>query len=138
MFPGNPEVCDGKDNDCDGAVDDVSVGTASIRASKAAPATATYSWSAVSGAATYDAVYGGLAVLRSTGGGFKSAVTGCLANDAAATAFSEGSTPPVGDGLWYLVRANNICGVPGTYDDPSPPQVDDRDAEIGAAGGACP
>jgi hypothetical protein len=138
IFPGNPEVCDGKDNDCDGRADNIPVGVAAIAAAKSAPLTASFSWPAVAGASSYDAVLGRLSTLRSSGGDFNLAMKDCAANNVAAPSFSDSNDPGVGDAFWYLVRANNVCGVAGSYDEPPGRQIGSRDGEIAASGGDCP
>jgi hypothetical protein len=42
-----------------------------------------------------------------------------------------------GDGFFYLVRAKAACRA-GTFDSGSPAQQESRDAEVNAAGPACP
>ena len=92
------------------------------------------SWTALSGATSFDVVQGGLSALRSTGGNFQSATQACLANTTG-TSFTTGGTPSAGDGYWFLVRGRN-CGGAGTYDDGT--QVGSRDSEIAASGNDCP
>ena len=95
------------------------------------------SWGAVSGAATYDIVRGGLSALKNSNGNFQSATAACVADNAAGTSFTFSGTPNVGDGYWFLVRAGN-CGGAGTYDSGAPTQVGSRDAGIIASGNNCP
>lgn len=128
------EICDGVDNDCDGVVDDLAppAGSASVTLQNGL-----FTWAAMPGAQSYDVVHGNLATLRSTGGDFKSATIGCLANNTAATSIGLQSVPPVGGGFFVLVRPVN-CAGPGSYDSGAPSQVAPRDQEIAAAPGACP
>ena len=138
MFPGNPEVCDGKDNNCNGSIDDgfaAPAGRPSLAAVKSG-ATATFNWNATAGADRYDAVRGGLTALRASGGNFANTDL-CVANDAASTTAGDAATPPVADGFWYLVRAVN-CTAAGTYDEGVISQQGSRDAEVAAAAAACP
>ena len=95
------------------------------------------SWTALSGATTYDVVQGGLFALRSTNGNFQSSTQACVANDTPGTSFATGATPSVGDGYWFLVRGSN-CGGAGTYDSGATKQVGSRDAGINASGNGCP
>ena len=53
-------------------------------------------------------------------------------------AASDSEVPSAGAGLFYLVRPANACSGNGTYDEGSASQQGSRDAEINAAGGACP
>lgn len=95
------------------------------------------SWLTALNATSYDVVVGDLGLLRSTGGDFTAATTGCGANNFAGTQLPyPGSEPDPGSGRWYLVR-----GVSGgnnySYDEPGSTQVGLRDAEINAAPAAC-
>ncbi len=136
--PGGTEVCDGRDNDCNGAVDDVPTpsGTASVNADASGSDTL-LAWSAVAGATGYDVVRGSLATLRAGGGNFTTAVGACLANDQGATTLSDTDTPATGDAFFYLVRGVN-CGGGGSYDSGGAGQAGSRDAEIAASSQACP
>jgi len=89
------------------------------------------------GAITYDVVRGSLGTLRSTAGDFTQATESCLANDRPETTRTDGATPALGDGFWYLVRGVS-CGGAGYYDEGHPAQQGSRDAEIAASAGACP
>ncbi|HEX4823989.1 MAG TPA: FG-GAP-like repeat-containing protein [Candidatus Polarisedimenticolaceae bacterium] len=138
MFPGNPEVCDGKDNNCNGAIDDgfiAPAGRPSVSASKSG-ATETFTWAAVAGADRYDTVRGLLSTLRSSAGDF-STLDQCVANDSLTPTSSDAATPALGDGFWYLVRGVD-CTAPGTYDEGLASQQGARDAEIAASPSACP
>ena len=94
------------------------------------------SWTALSGASTYDVVQGLLSTLRSTNGNFQSATLACAANDTRWTSFTMSGTPSVGDGYWFVVRGS-FCTA-GTYDSGAASQVGSRDAEIAASGKGCP
>jgi hypothetical protein len=111
-------------------------GSATILESRSGGA-AVLTWSTVAGAIAYDLVRGGLGVLRSTAGDFTQATERCLANDLGDTTYSDGSTPALGDGYWYLVRGVS-CGGAASYDAGVPSQPGSRDAEIEAAAAACP
>jgi hypothetical protein len=133
-FPGNPEVCDGIDNNCDGVADPGAAPSGIPVLSL--PTRTQLSWSAVAGATGYDVVHGSLSQLRSSGGDFTTAA--CDINDVSATTLPiSGGSPPAGD-LWYAVRpSNNVCGG-GSYNTGSPRQVQNRDAEIAASLNTCP
>jgi hypothetical protein len=95
-------------------------------------------WSALAGSEWYDVVAGNLNALRSSGGNFTTATTGCSAGKLGATSHDVvGPPPPAGSGIWFLVRGAN-CRGPGSYDTGSPKQIGLRDAEIAASGLACP
>ncbi len=93
-------------------------------------------WGAVGGASGYDVVRGRLSFLHSTMGNFASpqTTTGCLTDNAAGTFLADPTTPPVGEGWWYLVRSQ----PGGTYDSGAASQLGLRDAEIAASGNGCP
>jgi len=111
------------------------VGSAGLTLAKGTGSDALLSWTAQSGASTYDVVQGGLSALRGSGGNFHSAIQACVVDNTAGTSFTVSGTPSVGDGFWILVRGGN-CGGTGTYDDGT--QVGSRDAEIAASGNQCP
>jgi hypothetical protein len=139
MFPGNPEVCDGKDNDCNGTADNgfPAPGTlTSLSALDNVGNLARFRWGAVTGADRYDVLRGDLAKLHSSAGDFAFSSQACVANDGTVTNFAETDPGPT-PGMWYLVRAVN-CASAGSYDEPGGRQVQSRDAEIAASGVACP
>jgi hypothetical protein len=93
-------------------------------------------WSNVPLATGYDVVKGSLNSLRTTGS-FAACTLGCLANNSTLGSVSDGGTPTLEDGFWYLVRGAN-CGGSGTYDSGEPSQVGSRDGGIAASGKGCP
>ncbi|HEX4824204.1 MAG TPA: FG-GAP-like repeat-containing protein [Candidatus Polarisedimenticolaceae bacterium] len=137
-YPGNTEICDGLDNNCDGIVDNAAPpsGASQITVAKSG-FTAILSWSPIAGASSYDAVRGSLSTLRAFTGNYTAALNACLANDTAGPTVSDTSVPPVGDAAWYLLRGVN-CGGGGSYDEGVPSQAAPRDAEIAASSSACP
>jgi len=63
------------------------------------------------GATTYDVVGGTLALLRSNG---SSVDASCLINDHATTSWDDVRPNPVaGDGFYYLIRGQSVCGAGG-------------------------
>jgi hypothetical protein len=139
VHPGATEVCNGIDDDCNLAIDEgIAAPTGIPQMTEGKTGTdADLSWDAVSGVTGYDVVKGSLSALVATGGDFTAATTTCLANDGAGTTVSD-SGADLDGGSWYLVRPVNACGGPGTYDEGAPSQAAPRDAEVAAAGGACP
>ena len=113
------------------------VGAPSLTAAKTGGVNAVLSWTAISGATSYDIIQGGLVALRNSNGNFQSAVQACVANNLTTTSFTATGTPSAGDGFWFLVRGAN-CGGKGTYNSGSPRQVGSRDAGIAASGNDCP
>ena len=96
----------------------------------------TLSWSPVALATTFDIVRGQLSTLRTSGGSFAVSTTACVENDGADTTAPDPEVPVPGAGFWYLVRAADCAGRPGTFDDGT--QVAPRDAGIAASAAACP
>ena len=92
-------------------------------------------WSAVANATSYDVVYGSLNSLRTSGGNFGVATSGCLAGGATSMPVMHGVTPPVGGGVWFLIRPRN-CGGNGSFDETG--LLASRDGEIAASGKSCP
>jgi hypothetical protein len=105
--------------------------------SRPSATTARLSWPAVPVATGYDIVRGSVVALRSSGGNFTTSTINCLGNNLAATTADDTSAVPVGQGFWYLVRAES-CGGNASYNSGSPSQIGSRDAEIAASANACP
>jgi len=81
----------------------------------------------------WDIVRGGMASLHATGGDFQLSTLGCVANNTSNMTVNYGTTPPAGDGFWFLAREAG-----GSYDIDYGNQVGSRDAEIAASGHGCP
>ncbi len=94
-------------------------------------------WTAVGTVTNYDVVRGGLQALHGSGGNFTFATDACLTNDLPFLSADDPSAPPLGDGFWYLVRADVQVGK-ATYDSIGPSQSGPRDAQINASSLACP
>jgi hypothetical protein len=93
-------------------------------------------WCPIDGAQGYDVVEGDLELLRSTGGDFSVATTGCTGNDLAVLSLEPTSEPPSGQGVWFLVRANGVASA--DFDTVFSSQVGSRTGEIEAAAVTCP
>ncbi|HZM70421.1 MAG TPA: kelch repeat-containing protein [Candidatus Cryosericum sp.] len=132
-----PEICDGRDNDCDGIPDNVPAPVGSPLLMVELTDTEVLSWTTVSGANAYDLLRGNLSILLMTGGDYSAAVESCEANDLSASTYPMAGSPAVGQGFFYLVRGEN-CGGPATYDSGASSQVGSRDAEIEASPSSCP
>jgi hypothetical protein len=138
VHPGALELCNGADDDCDGSIDEGAGGPGYVSGLTVAADRSTIAWPAQSGAESYDVVKGNLLQLEQIGGDFTSSLTGCLANNTAATSVSDAVKPSAANGFYYLYRAIGCGGLPGTYDDGSSGQVAPRDEEIHNSRYACP
>jgi hypothetical protein len=93
---------------CAGTGGAVPAEVSSVSASKSAT-TATFDWSAIAGAITYDVLRGRV---RDWPVGSNPATETCF-GDVVLPSASDASEPPVDDGYCYLVRAENACGNGG-------------------------
>jgi hypothetical protein len=94
-------------------------------------------WSAVRGASAYDAVLGlSLAELGSTAPTLLEANVSCLGARRASTCVAVPFDPPVGDGYFFVVRANR-GNAKGTYETGCPTELPERDAALFAVA-TCP
>jgi hypothetical protein len=135
--PGETEVCDGMDNNCDTVIDEgfPTPGLSSgllIGIDKQ-----TFSWDGEPVADRYDVVKGDLIALRSSNGNFNASLLDCLENDSGDTSAPDGLDPGSGAGWYYLVRAVADCKE-GSYDSGQPSQIGLRDDEIDASLNSCP
>jgi hypothetical protein len=95
-------------------------------------------WDANPAAGSYDVVFGGLKALRANAGDFSGSLLGCVVNNSPFAGAVHPAAPPIGDGFYYLVRANAFDGSDGSYDGADGTQVGRRDEEIAASPVACP
>ena len=87
-------------------------------------------WTAVRGASGYDAVLGAsLAALGSTEATLAEANVSCLGTPRATTCVNVAFTPPVGDGFYFVVRANH-GNAKGSYGTGCASERAGRDAEL--------
>ena len=140
-FPGNPELCDGIDNDCDGAPDEGSppaAGRPSLILTKVAGSSVVVNWTPVPYSASFDIASGNLGMLRSTAGDFAASTTSCVGNNVVGTSVADPAVLALGAGIWYLARGVSTCGGSGTYDEGATGQIGIRDGEIAASPTPCP
>lgn len=107
----------------------------------------TISWNAAVNGAAYDTIKGDLDVLISTGGNFTTSLPGgsspddyqCINSGSSSTSTSVPYTPTAaGQGFYYLVRAENVTALNGTYSTEIAREEAGRDSEIAASGNDCP
>jgi hypothetical protein len=139
VHPGALEVCNGVDDNCNNAIDDVALpGAVASVALEKQPGTTRLSWPPLPVATGYDAVRGDLTTLLATGGSYDQATAACLGDDVTVSHIDDAEEPDSGGhGFWYLIRGANCVGV-GSYDTLDPSQAASRDAGIAASGHACP
>lgn len=135
--PGAPESCNGRDDDCDTAVDDVALPApvSELQVAKD-PSGVMLSWAAVPQAVDYDVVRGDLGRLATLRGDLGGSANLCLVRDSTATQ-AEDAASSAAASAWYLVRARN-CGGFGTYDEQTSAQVGSRDPQLVGAPWRCP
>jgi hypothetical protein len=134
--PGSPstEVCDGRDNDCDGAADNSAGPPARVRDLRIAADEGALQWTPDGGPLTWDIVKGDIRQLLA-GGDFATSLLTCLKNDWSDPTANDPSTPPAGSGFYYLVRASG-CARVGSWDDGT--EIASRDFGIDSSPAGCP
>ena len=138
VHPGALEVCNGIDDDCNAATDDVALpGAVALGPFEKLPGTTGIEWPTLAVATRYDVVRGDVTTLRDSGGSFSAATEACLADELAGNHTEDPLDPAPESGFWYLIRAANCTGV-GSYDTSDATQAAPRDAGIAASGHACP
>ncbi len=137
VHPGAPELCDGKDNDCDGTTDEGFVTPGPAAGLVFGTNKQMIGWNVVPLADRYDIVKGDLQALRSSGGDFGSTLQACLEDDSPDAQSGDSLNPASGQGFYYLVRAQKAC-MSGTFNTENPGQTGDRDPGIESSPHRCP
>ena len=106
-------------------------GVSTLTAARTGATDALLTWTALSGATGYDAVYGDLNVLRSSGGNFQPSTQGHVVCGTPSLSSTQSGNPSPGNGFWFLERGRN-CGGKGSYGGNL------RDAGVAASGFDCP
>ena len=102
------------------------------------PDRAVLTWTGAAGASAYDVIRGDLDQLALSGGDFSGSVLACLADGASSGPVDDDALPAPGATFYYLVRGQELCGFPGTWDSDGPGQTIPRDPLIAAAPQTCP
>jgi hypothetical protein len=138
MFPANPEVCDYKDNDCDGIADNPWGDPTRVTGLAMTVDHQGMTWDPEPVGDRYDVVKGNVNALIWPASGFDASLLGCLENDDTDTQATDTANPTTpGTGFYYLVRSQNECRL-GSYNNNGPYQIDDRDPGIEASPSRCP
>jgi hypothetical protein len=138
IHPGASEACDGLDNDCNEAIDDVAFPVSpSVVGELRFQTDDDLTWSRSSEQRAFDVVRGNLATLRNSAGNFTSSLEACIEDGALENSSIDIGAPGSGVKWYYLVRAVG-CAANGSYDENSPSQQGTRDPEIAASPATCP
>jgi len=135
VFPGALETCDGRDNNCDGTVDEGFVVPGTV-AALVFPSRQLIGWQAVAGADGYDLVVGNLQIVRNSGN-FSNSILDCLQDSNSGTTAVASEQPAPGNPMYYVVRATSACKR-GSYGSEAAEELPKRDTQIDQSPAACP